>query len=178
MAPLKILVPLDGTDFSQHIVPHLEQLFRPEDVRVHLLHVATPPAPAAPTYQPAAWGPDTGFYAYRIDSAQAAQSSSDDLFRTQINEAYDHYRASLEGELRAEVEQLGEAGFDAEVTVHFGEPAQDIIDFALAEGVDVIAMMTRGRQGLGRLFQGSVTETVLRRVDVPVVLVRGEEGGE
>lgn len=177
MPPLKALVPLDGTDFSQQIIPHLRRLFRPEDVRVHLLHVATPPAPAAPTYQPAAWGPDTGFYAYRTDSAQAAQSSSDDLFREQMNEAYDNYRASLENNLRAEVKQLEEAGFEASVTVHFGEPAQDIADFTVAEGVDVIAMMTHGRQGLGRLFQGSVAETVLKQVNVPVVLVRGEGVG-
>ena len=175
MSPLKLLVPLDGTDFSQRIIPHLTRLFRPEDIQVHLLHVTTPPAPATPTYQPAAWGTDVGFYAYRMDNAQAAQSGGDDLFRTQMDEAYGHYRASLEDELRTEVKQLEEAGFGASVTVHFGEPAQDITDFAVAEGVDVIAMATHGREGLGRLLQGSVAETVLRRVDVPVVLVRVED---
>lgn len=52
----------------------------------------------------------------------------------------------------------------------------DCADVILAEAVehkaDVIVMGTHGRTGVKRLLLGSVAERVLRRADVPVVVVR------
>jgi nucleotide-binding universal stress UspA family protein len=45
--------------------------------------------------------------------------------------------------------------------------------------VDLVVMATRGRRGLDRFLLGSVTERVLRSVDVPVLTVRmGEQERE
>ena len=38
--------------------------------------------------------------------------------------------------------------------------------------VDAVVMGTHGRTGIGRILMGSVAATVVRRLDVPVILVR------
>ncbi len=54
-----------------------------------------------------------------------------------------------------------------------GEAVDEILNIAKDEHVDLIALGTHGRHGLSRLFLGSVSEGVLRRADVPVLVVRG-----
>lgn len=53
-----------------------------------------------------------------------------------------------------------------------GEAVDEILNIASDERVDMIALGTHGRSGLSRLFLGSVAEAVLRRADVPVLVVR------
>ena len=50
-------------------------------------------------------------------------------------------------------------------------PASGIVDFAEANGIDLIVMGTHGHSGIQHLILGSVTETVLRRARVPVLSV-------
>ena len=57
-----------------------------------------------------------------------------------------------------------------EVKLRMGEPASEIVKFALLEHVNLIAMPTHGRQGIDRLLKGSVTEEVLRQSPVPVLM--------
>jgi nucleotide-binding universal stress UspA family protein len=56
------------------------------------------------------------------------------------------------------------------VSLRMGDPAAEIVKFALLEHVDLIAMPTHGRQGIDRLIKGSVTEEVLRHAPVPVLM--------
>lgn len=53
-----------------------------------------------------------------------------------------------------------------------GRPADAIAEYVTARGVDVVAMGTHGRSGVDRVVLGSVTERVLRSVDVPVLTTR------
>lgn len=53
-----------------------------------------------------------------------------------------------------------------------GDAVDEILHAAKDEHVDMIALGTHGRQGLSRLFLGSVAEGVLRRAEVPVLVVR------
>jgi nucleotide-binding universal stress UspA family protein len=56
------------------------------------------------------------------------------------------------------------------VSLRMGDPAAEIVKFALLERVNLIAMPTHGRQGIDRLIKGSVTEEVLRHAPVPVLM--------
>lgn len=69
---------------------------------------------------------------------------------------------------------LQERGATAEIFVVAAEqePAAMILGKAKELGADVIVMGTHGRSGVRRLLLGSVAEEVLRRADVPVVVVR------
>ena len=59
------------------------------------------------------------------------------------------------------------------VTVHVvqGDAANAIIDYAHANGVDLIVMGTHGRKGLDRTLFGSVAERVVQNATVPVLTV-------
>jgi nucleotide-binding universal stress UspA family protein len=66
-------------------------------------------------------------------------------------------------------------GFEAEVEIREGEPAQVIADLAVKFGVEVIVMCTHGRSGLSRLFAGSVTSEVLNLTPCPVLVIPNRE---
>lgn len=74
------------------------------------------------------------------------------------------------------VETLASEGRDGDVSVRTavreGDPAEGIVSYASAEGIDVIVMPTHGRAGLAKSLLGSVTDKVIRRGDVPVLLVK------
>jgi nucleotide-binding universal stress UspA family protein len=63
-------------------------------------------------------------------------------------------------------------GIETLPLVERGEPVGEILQAARAHGADLIAMTTHGRSGIGRLVTGSVTEQVLRRATVPLLVVR------
>lgn len=58
-------------------------------------------------------------------------------------------------------------------SVRFEKPEQAIAEAAARNHVDLIAMTTHGRTGLGRLLLGSVAESLVRQAPAPVLLVRG-----
>ncbi len=80
-------------------------------------------------------------------------------------------RAAME-----EVEERSRAmGIDTLSFVAEGDPAERILDFARFHKADLIAMATHGRRGLARLLTGSVTEEVLRKSTLPVLVVPSKE---
>ena len=63
---------------------------------------------------------------------------------------------------------------DASFAILEGKSAEGIIDFAHANAVDMIAMSTHGRSGVGRWVLGSVTERVVRYSNDPVLVLRAQ----
>jgi nucleotide-binding universal stress UspA family protein len=56
-----------------------------------------------------------------------------------------------------------------------GDVAKSILDNARFHGCDLIAITTHGRSGLSRLVTGSVTEEVLRKATLPLLVVRADQ---
>ena len=69
---------------------------------------------------------------------------------------------------------LEEDGLEAECVLAGGNPASEIVDAALRENCDLIAMSTHGHRFLKDLIYGSVANEVRHHSKVPVLLVRGE----
>jgi nucleotide-binding universal stress UspA family protein len=61
----------------------------------------------------------------------------------------------------------------AKPIVKFGKPVDEIVEFALKQGVDLIIMATHGYTGLKHVQLGSTTERVVRHAHCPVLVVRG-----
>ena len=57
-------------------------------------------------------------------------------------------------------------------SVWYGAAAPSIIEAARMTNPDLIMMRTHGRSGVGRLFAGSVSESVLRNTQTPIFLIR------
>ncbi len=76
------------------------------------------------------------------------------------------YLRDVAGRLKAEGVR------SVETSVWYGPAANAIVEAARLHKVDLIAMTTHGRSGLGRLILGSVAESVLRGTTVPILLIR------
>lgn len=56
--------------------------------------------------------------------------------------------------------------------VRVGYAAEEILNRAHEENVDIIVMGTHGRKGIDRILFGSVAEKVVKNADMPVLTVR------
>jgi nucleotide-binding universal stress UspA family protein len=140
----RVLVPLDGSERAETILPLIQQMAGPLDAELILLRVVEP-----------------------ISTAEAIASAgivSPDSFALRELEAKQY----LDGVER----RLSKKGLRAHTRVAFGEPPEVILTVAKETGADLIAIATRARTALGRLVFGSVAETVLRASPVPVLMIR------
>lgn len=74
--------------------------------------------------------------------------------------------------LREDCARLNREGFRCRAEIATGAAVDEILDFARAFDVDLIAMATSGSGGLSHFFLGSVADDVVRRADRPVLLQR------
>jgi nucleotide-binding universal stress UspA family protein len=93
------------------------------------------------------------------DSPYPAQTI--DIMRQSAEQLLNDTRAACEAKGLKVVTAVGE-----------GDAVDEIVRLADEHGAGLICIGTHGRQGLARLFVGSVAEGVLRRANVPVLVVR------
>ena len=79
---------------------------------------------------------------------------------------------TIEDYLRGVAQSLHDQGISVAIEYPQGRPSAVIIDRAGQLGIDLIAMTSHGRGGLGRAVFGSVADEVLRQAPCPVLLVR------
>lgn len=84
----------------------------------------------------------------------------------------DEARAATE-ELLAEAEAIA-AEYDTEIETDYvvGEDASSVLRYVEDDGFDLIIMGSHGRSLPARILMGGVSETVVRRAPIPVMLVR------
>jgi nucleotide-binding universal stress UspA family protein len=86
----------------------------------------------------------------------------------------DERRARTE-EANLVAERARADGADASFLVWEGEPGDGILAAAEAEGADLIVVGTHDRGSVGRAILGSVSDEVVHRSTIPVLLVRPPE---
>ncbi|MBV7333212.1 universal stress protein [Chloroflexi bacterium TSY] len=156
----RVLIPLDGTNFRQKIVPVVRQFFDPEDTEFVLLRVA-----------PFSSIPRTAIYYHDMclgDVAFLTCTETDDP-STSPEQAY---RTELAKELEEDAIELREAGYSVCTAVRLGDPVQKIVEYVNFVQIDLIAMATHCRTGISRIVQGSIAQEVLRNVSTPVMMLR------
>lgn len=168
----KVLLPLDGSVFSQQVLPHIPQWFSPHEVEVILFRVMEEPSAGTGAYadilnDDAAYGISAG----RLGQ-QEIELAKHPIYTTQIEASI---RANAKADLTNDKATLEDDGFAVSAEIVFGNPAKQIIDFVARNDIDIIAMTTHGRTGLRRLLMGSVAEKVLRHITIPVLLVHSLE---
>jgi len=78
------------------------------------------------------------------------------------------YLENLKGKLSAKIIHI-------KLHTPYGNPADKILEVSKRDDIDLIAMSTHGRSGIGRWLLGSVAEKVVRHSDIPVLLLRSNE---
>jgi nucleotide-binding universal stress UspA family protein len=140
----RMLVPLDGSELAETILPFAERIAGPLDTEVLLLSVVEPISVVTGLASAGVVGPDA-LYLRQVEMKK--------------------YLAEVAARLEAK-------GVRVRTVLGLGAPAAEILEVARAEHADLIAMATHGRSGLGRVAFGSVAETVLRSAPVPVLMIR------
>ena len=69
-------------------------------------------------------------------------------------------------------------GMDVTGLIYEGKPAEKIVEIAQELGADMIVMGTHAREGLDRLFFGSVANEVVKSAKCPVMTIRPEKTPE
>lgn len=162
----KVLIPVDGSEFSRQIVPYVRRLLNSEEYTLILLRVGEPQKGiiSSPTL------PVT-----TIDPSMTYASSKDldrALHPVCASDVEEGLRFELLKDLRKDVVHLEEEGYQVSLAVRFGDPAHEIVDAAKDLDVDMVTMATHGRTGLQHMVLGSVSEWVLRHLSIPVMLLR------
>ncbi len=143
-----ILVPIDGSPFSEQALPTALAIARRTGARVHLVQVhepwiAAPPFAELPPYDP--------------------------VWERGIREQESLYLDELADRCRED------AGVDVHAEVIDGPVADALAGYAAEVNVELIVMTTHGRGGFSRLWLGSVADGLVRKATRPVLLLRPDD---
>jgi nucleotide-binding universal stress UspA family protein len=162
----RILVTLDGSALSEAVLKEVERLAEGTSTKATLLTTVHSRG---------------GTLAWALESphpvvARAMSPSNETALSAErlgeVERVFERVREELSTYLEEKADGLRAKGIDVENAVEFGEAAETILSYAQTHDVDLIAMATHGRGGLGQLMFGSVTAEVIRSSPVPVLLVR------
>ncbi len=145
----KIVVPIDGSGWSERAVPHAVDLARISQGEIILLHVFKPP-----------------LHEFEDTLALAGEDEQMSRIREDIKNKLKSLRSQLRGQgVECRVQVIEAVGIAAQ-----------ICDYIKEEDVDLVVMSTHGRSGLARFLFGSVAYKVMQEVDIPVLLIRPDKG--
>jgi len=82
--------------------------------------------------------------------------------------------SEAEGYLRSVGDALVARGVEVDISAPVGDAVERIVAEGEARNASLLVMGTHGRDGLGRLFSGSVAEEVLQQTTRPLMLIRTE----
>lgn len=142
----KILVPLDGSDSAEKVLPYARSLSSALKLPVELLAVIDLSEMAAHV--------SAGKARY-LDSMIEAGVRSSKEYLQRIARTF--------------------TGANVKCSIEKGRPHEVIAERAAADKNALVSMATHGRSGLNRWLLGSVTEKVLRTTSSPLLLVRAAE---
>lgn len=149
----KIMVPLDGSELAECVLPHVETFIREFKISDVTLIRVEPPEPIYHLEFPM----PTHIVAER-------ESAVKTLAKDYLNQV---------------VERLKDDGKVFHVEVIVGRVAESLIDYADQNGIDLILIATHGHSGVTRWVRGSIADRILRSSNIPVLMVRapGAKGG-
>ena len=142
-----ILVPLDGSELAECVLPHLEAIGGGCSVKkVTLIRVVEP------------------LHMY---------GGIESRFSPEEKKKVDEDAQNVAGNyLRKVAKDLEDKGLLVEQKVLYGKTIDEIAKFVNDNGVDLVIISTHGNAGVKRLVWGDVADKILRSVCAPVFMVR------
>jgi nucleotide-binding universal stress UspA family protein len=143
--PARIMVPLDGSKFSEHALGMATEIAQRIPCEVLLLHAFS-----------------------------AAEQNNSRLYvgtQAELYDLIDHWRTEMGAYLGKRAEALRQAGVVVQTRLVVADAATAIHDFSHMDNIGLIVMSTRGRSGMERWVYGSVANRVLRATDCPILLL-------
>ena len=145
----KIMVPLDGSELAECVIPYVEDFIDQGEVELVVF--------------------------VRVVKRFINPSSFDDSL-TYIPEDWSKLETerkfSAENYLKKVVSQLKQNGVKFKTEVLVGRIGDSLIDYIKANDFDLIIIATHGRSGLSRWVIGSVADKILSASHIPVLMIR------
>jgi len=142
----KILAPLDGSKLAECVVDHIKSVATGCHVPAVVLLRVIPPISASGN------APD----AMKESVSQGAREAAEIQAKNYLNEM---------------AENLTAEGVAVETEIADGAAADEILNYAEENDIDLIIMSTHGKSGLSRWFSGSVADRVIHHSMIPVLIV-------
>jgi len=137
----KILVPLDGSELAEVVLPYAEEMAARLDSRVTLLSVS--------------------------ESEEADDYNQQEVY---IQRTADVTRANAGNH----EEKPRDKDIKVSSVILIGDPAEEIVQYASKENVNLIIMATHGQSGMTVWNLGTVAKRVVRATTQPVLLIRAK----
>ena len=151
----KVIVPLDGSDLAECVVPHVEAIAGGCGVaEVVLVRVIEPVRLPVGTLT-------DGAGVFSEADAVSARQRQDANEKAEAKDYLSNVAKRLE---------LGRAKKQTKVIM--GHAADRLVDYVKDSGADLVVIASHGRSGISRWVFGSVAERLLRGACVPVLMVR------
>ncbi|EZQ10277.1 universal stress protein [Acinetobacter sp. Ver3] len=145
MSYQNILVPVDGSEVALNVVQHAVELAKAFNSKITVVQVMT------------------------LDPYIAAEYLSDG----QSNLLIERARKFIEDNLAQAKAKFNEYGVDVETKILEGESIHRTIMKAIDElNIDLIVISSHGRTGFKKLIMGSVAQSLITEVNVPVFVVK------
>ncbi len=149
----KIMVPLDGSKMAECVIPHVKNVAKGNaGVEIILFRVCEPPVILA-------------------DYPPDLKSEWNDHVREETS----HIQQQCSIYLDDTEKKLRDSGLKITTKSSLGNAAEEIVNYAVQNQIDLVIMATHGRSGITRWAFGSVADKVLRSSPVPVMIIKPEE---
>jgi nucleotide-binding universal stress UspA family protein len=148
----RILIPVDGSPFSESTFPYAEELTKNTNKEILLLHICEPPI--VPSYGSRPINPT--WKKYRDDMWGEVEKLSTSYLKKTM----------------ATLKKKGVNVKSRVVKAQTGEVAQTIMQVSKEENIDLIIISTQGRTGVSGWVYGSVANRIMEGSPQPVLLIR------
>lgn len=153
-----LLVPLDGSELAESVLPHVEMLAKQrsdEPVKLVLLKISEPPS--IPSY-------------YSPEISGVSLNWGDYVQQETVRRKQGSYEYLADVSAR-----MKEKGIEVETEVMEGKAVDVLVEYASAHPYHLIVMATHGRSGISRLVYGSVAANLLQGATNPILMVKPEK---
>lgn len=146
----RVLLPLDGSEAGEKVIPYVGELINKLGSEVVLLQVVAP-----------------GVHVHTIGGLDYVRFTDKQMESAEL--AAKQYLSQATGKLAGTEASIG-------TLVRAGDPAQEIINLAEETDASLVALSSHGHSGIQRWTLGSVSHKVLNSGSTPVLLVRVPQG--
>jgi nucleotide-binding universal stress UspA family protein len=142
----KILVPVDGSEFSLNAAKYAIRIAKDENAQLLCIHIISPRIP----------------YGYSTSIPTTDKSHVD--IKDKVESWFDKVRLIAKNE--------GLPAVKTDILVDVKSVSESILNYCANEDIDLIVIGTKGRTGLKRFLMGSVANAVIQHAHCHVLLVR------
>jgi nucleotide-binding universal stress UspA family protein len=159
----KVLIPLNKSELSRKIFPHLVRYISADENELILFYITRPPRGLGFAK------PDPGSgYALR-PGGEPVGPKPHPIYATQQE---DSTKAHIEVELLSVTNYLKELGYDLSLLVDFGDDAlEEILRIVTTQNIDLVAMSARAPVGVTLFFFDDIANQIAEKAKIPVLIV-------